>query len=126
GDCVLEVLLEQKGLIEKNLTEKQLDYFVATVDKLLNIETVDGVVEKTEKDIVVQLTANLRRAGYSAAFSYKSGGLGKQLKEASDQNAQKCIIIGEEFKENKLAVKDMATGEQELVDVDEFLSKLKS
>jgi histidyl-tRNA synthetase len=126
GDCVLEILLEQKGLIDKNLPEKRLDYFVATVDKPLNIETVEGVVEKTEKDIVVQLTAELRRIGCSAAFSYKSGGLRKQLGEASDRNAKKCIIIGEEFKNNELAVKDMTSGEQELVDYDKFFAELKS
>ncbi len=126
GDCVLQILLEQKNLIDKDLTEKKLDYFVATVDKPINIVTVDGIVEKTEIDVVVQLTANLRLAGYSTAFSYKSGGLGKQLKEASELNAQKCIIIGDEFKEKKLIVKDMATGEQELVDYDKFLSDLKS
>ncbi len=126
GDCVLEILLEKKGLIDKNLPEKRLDYFVATVDKPINIETVDGIVKKTEKDIVIQLTANLRLAGYSAAFSYKSGGLGKQLKEASEQKAKKCIIIGDEFKENKLAVKDMETGKQVLVDYDKFLSDLMS
>ncbi len=126
GDCVLQILLERKGLIDKYLPEKRLDYFVATVDKPLNIPTVDGTGERTERDIVVQLTGNLRRAGYSVAFSYKSGGLGKQLKEASDQNAQKCIIIGEEFKDKKLVVKDMATGNQELVNIDEFLSGLNS
>jgi histidyl-tRNA synthetase len=126
GDCVLQILLERKGLIDKNLPEKRLDYFVATVDKPLNIETVDGFVEKTELDIVYQLTANLRRAGYSTAFSYKSGGLSRQLKEASVQKAKKCIIIGDEFKDKKLAVKDMATGKQELVDYDKFLSDLKT
>jgi len=126
GDCVLQILFEQKGLIDKNLPEKQLDYFVATVDKPLNIGMADGVVEKTEEDIVVQLTAKLRLAGYFATFSYKAGGLSKQLKEASDRNAGKCIIIGEEFKNNQLVVKDMATGKQELVDYDKFLSGLKS
>jgi histidyl-tRNA synthetase len=126
GDCVLQILLERKGLIDKNLPEKRLDYFVAAVDEPLNITTVNEAGERTERDIVIQLTAYLRRAGCSAVFSYKSGGLSKQLREASDQNAKKCIIIGEEFKENKLTVKDMATGEQELVDVDKFLSGLKS
>jgi histidyl-tRNA synthetase len=68
----------------------------------------------------------LRSAGFATNFSYKAAKLSRQLKEASGQNAKRCIIIGEEFKENKLIVKDMATGEQELVNVDEFLSKLKS
>ena len=67
----------------------------------------------------------LRLAGLAANFSYKPVGLSKQLKQASAQNAKKCIIVGEEFKNNQLVVKDMATGEQELVDYDEFWSRLK-
>jgi histidyl-tRNA synthetase len=63
----------------------------------------------------------LRLAGYSANFSYKPVKLKKQLKDASEQNAQKCIIIGDELKDNKLAIKDMTTGRQELIDYDEFL-----
>jgi histidyl-tRNA synthetase len=68
----------------------------------------------------------LRSVGFVTNFSYKPVKLSRQLKEASIQNARKCIIIGDEFKENKLVVKDMATGKQELVEVDEFLSNLKS
>jgi histidyl-tRNA synthetase len=50
------------------------------------------------------------------------GGISRQLKEASAQNAKKCIIIGyDELKNNELTVKDMTTGEQELVDYEEFL-----
>jgi histidyl-tRNA synthetase len=68
----------------------------------------------------------LRSAGFAANFSYKITKLGKQLKQASEQNAEKCIIIGDEFKDNKFAVKDMTSGQQKLVDADEFLSGLKS
>jgi histidyl-tRNA synthetase len=65
--------------------------------------------------------------GFSANFSYKPlSGLSKQLKEASKQNAIKSIIIGEESENNQLAVKDMKSGQQELVDYDEFLSSLES
>jgi len=67
----------------------------------------------------------LRTKGYSADFSYKFTNLSKQLKLASERNAKKCIIIGEEFNNNQLVVKDMASGEQELVNADEFLSQLK-
>jgi histidyl-tRNA synthetase len=125
GDCVLQLLLERKGLLDKNLLEKRLDYFVAAADAL-NIPSIDGAGIRTERDVVLQLTAELRHAGCSAVFSYKSGGLSKQLKEASEQNAKKCIIIGEEYNKRQIVVKDMATGEQEVVDVDEFLSQLKS
>ena len=117
GDCILGILLEEKGLLKKQLLSRQLDYFVAFTDKQFSQKAIE-------------ITAKLRRAGLSAAFSYKSVGLSKQLKEASAQNAKKCIIIGDEFNNNQLVVKDMATGKlrgkQELVDYDEFWSRLKS
>ncbi len=113
GDCVLGILLEEKGLLKERLALHKLDFFVACVDGAY-------------KQDAVTLTMKLRSAGRIANFSYKAGKLGKQLKQASDQNARECIIIGEEFKDNKLAVKDMATGEQNLVDFDEFLSSLIS
>jgi len=112
GDCVLEILLREKGLIEKNLAQPKLEYFVACVDEQFF-------------ESVLSITAKLRRAEKSANFSYKCVSLSKQLKQASAQNAQKCIIIGEEFNNNQLIVKDMDSGEQELVDTDEFLSQLK-
>ncbi|MHC4353334.1 MAG: His/Gly/Thr/Pro-type tRNA ligase C-terminal domain-containing protein, partial [Planctomycetota bacterium] len=111
GDCVLGILLEEKGLLRKSPHSHGLDYFVAFVDGAYGRDAV-------------KLTMKLRSIGQVANFSYKSGKLGKQLKQASEQNARECIIIGEEYKDNKLAVKDMATGSQELVGMDEFLSRL--
>ena len=109
GDCVLGILLEEKGLLKPE--KKELDYFVAYV--------------MTEyKHRAVELAVKLRSKGFIADFSYKAGKLGKQLRLASDSRAKQCIIIGDEFKDNKLTIKDMETGQQELVDVDEFFSRL--
>ena len=123
GDCVLEILLEEKGLLDKNVSKRQLDFFVIPVGTQ-TYDYPDGTVKSTPEDEAVKLTAGLRRRGYSAEFSYKSAGLSKQLKEASSRDAQKCIVIGDEFKNNELVVKDMSTGEQRLVNIDEFFSKL--
>ena len=112
GDSVLAILLNEKGLLEKQLPSRKLDYFVACVDKVY-------------REAAVKLTMKLRSAGFAANFSYKAAKLSKQLKQASDQNAGKCVIIGDEFRENKLAVKDMASGEQKLVDYDNFFAELK-
>ena len=68
----------------------------------------------------------LRRAGAAAGFSYKAASLSKQLKEASIRKVKSCIIIGEEFKNKELVVKDMATGRQQLIGVDEFFAQLES
>ena len=113
GDCVLEILLEEKGLLDKQVPKRQIDYFVACIGDIGNNAW--------------RIIAKLRSMGYSANFSYKMGGLSKQLKEASAQNAKKCIIIGEEeLKEGKIGIKDMAAGEQELMSRDEFFSGLNS
>jgi histidyl-tRNA synthetase len=112
GDCVLGILLEEKGLLQKQLSKPQVDYFVAFTDQRFFKKAIE-------------ITAKLRRTGLSANFDYKGAKLGKQIKQASEQNAKKCIIIGDEFKENKLVVKDMATGKQEAVDVDRFFVELK-
>jgi len=112
GDRVLEILLEEKGQLDRQAPKRQLDYFVTCI----------GVFGEDAWRVV----GKLRSMGYSANFSYKMGGLSRQLKEASAQNAKKCIIIGEEeLKEDKIRIKDMATGEQELVEVDRFFAELK-
>ncbi|MBN2590213.1 MAG: histidine--tRNA ligase [Sedimentisphaerales bacterium] len=109
GDCVLEILLSEKGLLDKQLPKNAIDYFVAYVDDAY-------------KNQAVKITMELRSKGMSANFSYKAAKLNKQLKQASDQNAGKCIIIGQEIESNQVAVKDMTTSEQKLVDLNEFLS----
>jgi histidyl-tRNA synthetase len=90
-----------------------MEYFVVCVDESF-------------KEATVKITMKLRSRGLSANFSYKSAKLGKQLKQASEYNAKKCIIIGEEFKNNKLVIKDMTTGDQEEIEQDKFFAGLES
>jgi histidyl-tRNA synthetase len=111
GDCVLEILLREKGILEKQLQPNTMDFFVAYVDEAY-------------KDEAVKITMELRSKGLKANFSYKAAKLNKQLKQASEQNSQNCIIIGDEFKNKKLAIKDMATGHQEEKELDKFLAEL--
>ena len=63
-------------------------------------------------------------AGWAANISYKAGGLGKQLKQAAAQNARFSVIVGDEIQNRQLLVKDMASGSQESVDWDVFLSSV--
>jgi histidyl-tRNA synthetase len=107
GDCVLEILLRERGLLDKKIPARTLDYYVlALSDELL--------------DEAVKLTAQLRTLDFKSAFTYKAGGLSKQLKLASEQNARFCIIIGDEFKAGNIVLKNMSTGEQKTVPVSEF------
>jgi histidyl-tRNA synthetase len=114
GDAVLEILLRERGLLDKQVPKRELEYFVAFTDEQFS-------------PVMYQLTARIRARGLSANFSYKQGGLSKQLKEAAGQNAKQCIILGQEYSQNRqVVVKDMATGEQRLIDVEQFLSRLGS
>ena len=100
--------------MKRQLSSLQPDYFVAVTDKQFFPKAVE-------------IAAKLRRAGLTANFDYKSMNLSKQLKQASAQNVKKCIIIGQELADkNQLVIKDMASGEQELVENNEFLDRLKS
>lgn len=110
GDCVLEILLREKGLLtDDSLKVQTLDYFVACAGP----EFFDDAVA---------LMARIRQAGFSCNYSYKTTALGKQMKQADSMNAAKCVIVGQELAQsNQLVVKDMKTGEQELVDADTFL-----
>ena len=113
GDAVLEILLQEKGLLDNQVPRRQLAYFVACADHAFSQE-------------MVRITAAIRSRGHSANFSYKLGGLGKQLKTASAQNAARCIIIGQEYLDHgQLIVKDMSSGEQTAVVVEEFLAGLE-
>ncbi|MHC4215694.1 MAG: histidine--tRNA ligase [Planctomycetota bacterium] len=112
GDAVLGILLEEKGLLSSQLPSSGPDYFVAFADEQY-------------RDKAIEMTTRLRQKGLAAGFSYKNTNLGKQIKQASTQNAKKCIIIGQEFEVDKLTIKDMTTGEQELVDVSRFLADVQ-
>ncbi|HOL30687.1 MAG TPA: histidine--tRNA ligase [Anaerohalosphaeraceae bacterium] len=111
GDCVLEVLLRQKGLLKDDTVSIQtLDYFVACADAALFNEAV-------------AVAAAIRSKGFSCDYSYKPASLAKQLKQADAMKAAKCIIVGQELsKEGRLIVRDMLTGTQETVLCESFLS----
>ena len=111
GDCVLGILLEEKGLLRRGVLEGRIDCFVAYADA------------QYEKK-AIEIATGLRRKGVSSNFSYKGGNLGKQLKQASAQNAARCIIIGQEIEAGQVVVKDMAKGEQKVVGVEEFFKSL--
>ena len=117
GDCVLEILLEEKGLIDERVRTKQLNYFIIPLNPF----------PKTE-ECCFELMAKLRTMGYAVNFSYRTSKLSKQLKLPDAQIAEKCIILGGEYEDdNQLVIKDMANRKQEPpVGKDEFFAKLKN
>ncbi|MCD4830911.1 MAG: histidine--tRNA ligase [Anaerohalosphaeraceae bacterium] len=114
GDCVLAILLEEKGLLPKASGLGTVDCYVACLDEELRQKSV-------------KIAAKLRASGICAEFSYKSGNLGKQLKQASALNAKSCIILGQEFKQDgKVVLKDMAEGSQQIIAIEELFKQMQS
>lgn len=103
GDCVLEILLRERGLLTDEMFKRKLDFFVACTDSELMPTSL-------------KIVSALRSGGHSAEFSYKPGNLGKQLKQADACGAQKCLIVGQEYlNDKKVVLKDMTSGQQLLV-----------
>ncbi|MBN1123383.1 MAG: histidine--tRNA ligase [Sedimentisphaerales bacterium] len=114
GDCVLEILLREKGLLTDSLATRMLDYYICCLD--------DELMSRA-----IVLTATLRQRGYVVDCVYKISSLGKQLKLASSTNARQSIILGQELiRDNQLVLKDMQSGNQRSIQYDHFLSDLSS
>ncbi len=111
GDCVLAILLEEKGLLKPDAMSKTIDYYVAHVSEEYLPRTIE-------------IAMQLRQKGRCTEFSYKSTGLGKQLKAASAMNAAHCVIVGEEIENDQIVLKNMAEGEQKTVDLSRFLAEI--
>ncbi len=112
GDCVLEILLTDKGLIKDQAQRAPIDYYIAALH--------DGLAKP-----LVAIAAALRGKGKKAEFAYKSGKMKKILKQADDFKARYCIILGQEFTDGRmLIVKDMKTTEQKQIAFEEFLAGL--
>ncbi len=113
GDCVLEILLENKGLLDSAREPLGVDYYIAALDK----ELVEASFE---------IAAKLRAKGLSAEFAYKPIKMKKLMKQASTLGAMHCVILGQEFIESKeLVVKNMDSKEQENMSLDALLAQVR-
>ena len=69
---------------------------------------------------------DLRKAGISAELYPESSKMKKQMTYANSKNVPFVAMVGEtELNEGKLTLKNMATGEQEMLDIATVIEKLK-
>ncbi|MDE6372500.1 MAG: histidine--tRNA ligase [Clostridia bacterium] len=79
------------------------------------------------KDVALTLANDLRANGISAEFDIMDRSFKAQMKYADKLSAQFVAIIGEdELKADKVAIKNMKTGEQESVERDKLIEFIKS
>jgi len=92
-------------------------------------KTIDlYIIPIDEKTILkaVEIAENLRKNGLNVDMDLLRRNIGKALKYASSINAKKVIIIGpDEIEKNVVSIKDMKTGKQETVKIDDLINFLK-
>ncbi len=102
-------------LLDKDATKIKpgLDVYIITIGK------------KAE-NYSLQLMRKLRKTGFSVDTDYLDRSVGSQMKDADRKDSKYCIIIGEnELEENKVTLRNMSSGEENLVDQDNIINKLK-
>ncbi|MGB2990614.1 MAG: His/Gly/Thr/Pro-type tRNA ligase C-terminal domain-containing protein, partial [Candidatus Zixiibacteriota bacterium] len=73
------------------------------------------------KAFAVKLVRDLRQKNISCETDYLQRSLKAQLREANRQKAEKVLIIGEEeMKKGRAVLKDMQSGEQKEIDLDQI------
>lgn len=78
------------------------------------------------KDRAVSLLYDMRNAGFKAEKDYEDKKMKAQFKAADRHNAKFVAVLGDdELEKNVIAVKNMDTGEQEEIGIDQLISYLK-
>ena len=99
-----------------------------------NIISADN--ESISKVIVLSMTEDygycakvasiLRENGVKVQVNFEEQKLGKKFKYADNIKVEYVIIIGDdEVQNNKISLKNMKTGEQQIIDIEEALKLLK-
>jgi histidyl-tRNA synthetase len=114
--------------------------FALSIERLIAALDAEGVVLPVEegidcylaslgdeaKDYTVRLLHKLRIAGFKAERDYLNRKLKTQFKAADRLQAKFVAVLGDdELKANKINLKDMATGEQQEVDLERLIETLK-
>ena len=112
GDVVLANVLSDKGLMPANSSPRPDAYFLAATDAAaLKMPTLVG---------------ELRRVGLHARFTYKTTRkIGKLFKDATDSRARFAVILDDKLESGIVSVKNLDTGEQSEIPLDQLQSKIR-
>ncbi|HUQ19023.1 MAG TPA: histidine--tRNA ligase [Gemmatimonadaceae bacterium] len=110
GDVVLGELLRSRNLIPR--TTARIDYWVAFDDEAL-------------LEDVMSVATQLRRNNRSAEYSLRPQQLGRQLKAAAATGARNAVLLKRDrFALKEVTVKDLDSGNERILPLDEFLGTL--
>lgn len=109
GDVVLMDLLDELGKAPMIPSHQPPEFFVIDADPSLF-------------GMVLKIVGCLRGKGFAADYAPKRQAMGKQFKYATGRLAKFAIIVGDETRtQNLISVKNLQSGEQRQLNVEEFL-----
>ncbi|HSM37423.1 MAG TPA: histidine--tRNA ligase [Longimicrobiales bacterium] len=81
------------------------------------------LVSEEERGLALRLASALRGRGRSVTYALRETGVGRQFKDANALGARRAIVLGpDEVAEGVAIVKDMESGAEEKMPLDELLS----
>lgn len=108
GDVVIGELLADRGLLPDY--SPALDYYLIAV-------------RPEERSLLLGIGHDLRRAGYSVGYGLRPSGVGRQFRDADARGAARVVILGpDEVARGEVVVREMSTGAEEVVGLDELVS----
>lgn len=114
GDMVLQVLLQEKGLLPASLLPKPDVFLVNALD---DAAPVQKLLAELRASVFDPATKSITRPGLAAVTSYKTTkNIGKLLQDASASGAKFAVILAPaEYARGVVKVKNMATREEKEV-----------
>ena len=106
GDVVLGELLADRGLLAPYAP--CVDYYIIAVTE-------------EERSVQKQIARRLRDGGHSVSYSFRSGAVGKQFKDADARGARYVIVLGpDEVAAGVAVLKEMSSGDERKIELDEI------
>jgi histidyl-tRNA synthetase len=106
GDVVLAELLADLNLLP--VYAPAVDYYIIAVTD-------------QERAVQMQVARRLREAGRSVGYSFRTGSVGKQFKDADARGARYVVVLGPtEVADGVAVVREMASGYEERIKLDEL------
>jgi len=111
GELINEIPQARETMQQAIINARKIDIYI--------------VIAKEERraDALAQIQ-ELRDRGYRVDYPLTSEKVGKQFQTAEQLGARVAVLFGDEWPQ--LKIKDMTTGEQQLVQKDDFMSRVES
>lgn len=113
--------------------------FAIGLDRVVELLKEVNPVQKKGADVYIlafdkeglahclNIARDLRNSGFIVEYDYSLASMKSQFKKADKAGASYALVLGSnELAENKVAVKDLVTGSQELVAIDEVINYIKN